>query len=373
MTTTNGNVTIQGTATINGFTLSHRGAEFQLGGNVGRGDGGLALVQDGGDTLSINHTGTFAGGTRMDGNVVHSGNVDTRGENWARATSYFGSSRQTFIQGREGRNMFNDAEGAGRVRLGAAWGIPGIYSEDGQHLVLGAATGFVWVGPDGAGQHLRVNGDLYARGTRVVDSGGNWVGPELPVGKSNIVGGSCPAGQFVTVLTANGTMTCAAPAAGAGAAAFTYLDGGGDDTSGAAFRAFLSGIAGIQPAWFIFFEVNTNGQANGGAWCSDNANWYVTNYLNQAGAPASGAWNKWHRSEGGGWAQQNAGFTNYFGPNCDGVANSWCSEWGLGGRYLAIMPDQPNAGESYAQAWSSGRSWRVNIKVGSARAAVCGF
>ena len=39
------------------------------------------------------------------------------------------------------RNWFKDIENKGRVRVGAAWGIPGLYSEDGQDLVLGVANG----------------------------------------------------------------------------------------------------------------------------------------------------------------------------------------------------------------------------------------
>jgi predicted acyltransferase (DUF342 family) len=374
----NGTSTFQNTVTINAFSFTHRGADFYLGGNVGRGDGGLAMVQDGGDTLAVNYSNTFAGGTRVDGPIYHQGNVDNRGgETWHRNITYFGNSRQTQIQGRDGRNWFNDSEVNGRVRVGGVWGIPGIYSEDaGQNLVLGASSGFVWVGPDGAGQHLRVNGNLYARGTQVLDSAGNWVGPVIPANKVAI-GGSCAAGQFMTGIAANGTPVCAAPAGGgAGVFSFSYTDGGGDDTSSGALRAFFQGIPGVQPSWYMFFEVITNGQANGGAWCAERADWYISNYLNaQNSVPSSGAWNKWHRAENGGWAQQNQGFSNYFGTQCDGVTWSWCSEWGLGNRYLATMPDQSPAspGESYAQGWSNGQNWRVTLRVSSNRAGACGF
>ena len=53
------------------------------------------------------------------------------------------------------RHWFQDAEGKGRLRVGAAWGIPGIYSEDGGNdLILGSATGIVRMGPPGAPQTL---------------------------------------------------------------------------------------------------------------------------------------------------------------------------------------------------------------------------
>ena len=401
-----GNLTVGGNLTVNGFSFTHRGADFALGGGVGRGDGGLAMVQDGGDTLAVNYQGSFAGGTRVDGPITHTGvvtnnsnmttlgaatvngavthnsstvmvgNVDNRNENWTRGTSYFGNSRSTYIQGIEGRNRFRDAEGRGELRVGAAWGITGIYSES-ENLVLGAGTGVTQIGPAGAGQHLRVNGDLYAQGTRVIDSVGNWVGPVIPAGRTNIVATNCAAGQFVSAIAANGTATCGTPAGGGGGAAtFTYTDGAGDDTNAGALRAFFQNQPDLAQAWHLFFEVITNGQAAGGAWCSERADWYITNYLNaQNTTPASGAWNKWHRAEGGGWAQQNQGFTNYFGTPCDGVTWSWCSEWGLGGRYLGSMPDQSPAtpGESYAGDWSMGRGWRVTIRVASTRAAACGF
>jgi len=401
-----GNLTVGGNLTVNGLTFTHRGPDFALGGGVGRGDGGLAMVQDGGDTLAVNYQGTFAGGTRVDGPITHAGavtnnsnmttlgaaavngpvthnsstvlvgSVDIRNESWARATSLFGNSRTTYIQGREGRNFFTDAEGRGALRVGAAWGITGIYSES-ENLVLGASTGLTQIGPSGAGQHLRVNGDLYAQGTRVIDSVGNWVGPVIPAGRTNIVATNCPAGQFVSGIAADGTATCAAPAGGGGAVpTFTYTDGGGDDTSSGALRAYFQGLGGVGQAWHLFFEVITNGQAAGGAWCSERADWYISNYLNaQNSGPVSGAWNKWHRGEGGGWVQQNLGYANYFGTQCDGVTWSWCSEWGLGGRFLGSMPDQSPAspGESYANGWSSGRGWRVTIRVASTRNAACGF
>ena len=42
-----------------------------------------------------------------------------------------------------GRYYFTDAEKCGRLRVGCAWGKPGIYAEDKKHLVLGASGGNV--------------------------------------------------------------------------------------------------------------------------------------------------------------------------------------------------------------------------------------
>ena len=44
----------------------------------GRGDGGRALVHDGGDTLAINYAGDFSGGTRIDGNLNVGGKITGR-------------------------------------------------------------------------------------------------------------------------------------------------------------------------------------------------------------------------------------------------------------------------------------------------------
>lgn len=40
-----------------------------------------------------------------------------------------------------GRHYFSDSEGTNRVRVGTAWGVPGLYSEDGQDIVIGCASG----------------------------------------------------------------------------------------------------------------------------------------------------------------------------------------------------------------------------------------
>jgi hypothetical protein len=42
------------------------------------------------------------------------------------------------------RNNFSDVENAGNLRVGAAWGIPGIYSEKGP-VVIGSQDGNIWL------------------------------------------------------------------------------------------------------------------------------------------------------------------------------------------------------------------------------------
>jgi len=108
-------------------------------------------------------------------NLLVYGNLESRGEDWNRGTSYFGNSRTTYIQGREGRNFFTDAEGRGALRVGAVWGVTGIYSET-QDIVVGAASGRIYLGQPGAagstidvGGNLQVNGSANINGTATVN------------------------------------------------------------------------------------------------------------------------------------------------------------------------------------------------------------
>ncbi len=48
------------------------------------------------------------------------------------------------IEGSGGRNMFTDIEKAGGLRVGGAWGTPGIYSEKGD-VVIGSLSKNVWL------------------------------------------------------------------------------------------------------------------------------------------------------------------------------------------------------------------------------------
>ena len=87
----------------------------------------------------------------------------------------------------------------------------------------------------------------------------------------------------------------------------------------------------------------------------------------------SGSWQKWSRNIGGAWSgATTAGSRNYFGRGCAGDDYDWCSEWGIGGKYLGIMPDY-GSGETYAQGFSSGQNWTLTIQVGASRDVTCGF
>jgi hypothetical protein len=74
----------------------------------------------------------------------------------------------TYIQGTAGRNEFIDSENDGLLRVGGAWGWPGIYAESGSGLILGAASGVidlngnVGIGITWPTSTLMVNGDVSA-------------------------------------------------------------------------------------------------------------------------------------------------------------------------------------------------------------------
>tara|TARA_B100000902_G_scaffold328749_1_gene324954 strand:+ start:2217 stop:3860 length:1644 start_codon:yes stop_codon:yes gene_type:complete len=67
------------------------------------------------------------------------------------------------IQG--GRSFFKDAENRGRVRVGAAWGIPGIYSQDNQDVVVGVAPGkTAHIGSNNKFMSVKGDGDVNIKG-----------------------------------------------------------------------------------------------------------------------------------------------------------------------------------------------------------------
>ncbi len=75
-----------------------------------------------------------------------------------------------------GRNYFMDEEKAGRVRVGAAWNIPGFYSEDNQDIVLGVSPeNKAYIGC--SGQFMTVSGN-----------GNVGIGTKDPKGKLDVNG-----------------------------------------------------------------------------------------------------------------------------------------------------------------------------------------
>lgn len=72
-----------------------------------------------------------------------------------------------------GRHTFEDVEKAGPLRVGAAWGVPGIFSAGNKDLVLGVDQDHsVHIGSYGSGRHatVRADGSLRVRGRGEFDS-----------------------------------------------------------------------------------------------------------------------------------------------------------------------------------------------------------
>ncbi|MSP72487.1 MAG: hypothetical protein EXR76_09970 [Myxococcales bacterium] len=207
---------------------------FFVGGGAGASIGDLRVSRDAaivrnqtvGGALTVAGMTTLNGGLTLVGGLVLNGNLTA---NVITANNEFRVSG-VVLQGSAGQNYFRGNETGNLLRVGSAWSMPGIYSES-TTLVLGASNGETWVGPDGAGQLLRINGVLRMRGTNVIDSGGNWIGPVIAADRVTIRGGACPAGQFVTTVAADGTVVCKPDGPGGGGG------GGGGNCNGRLYGA----------------------------------------------------------------------------------------------------------------------------------------
>jgi cysteine-rich repeat protein len=159
---------------------------------------------------------------------------------------------------------------------------------------------------------------------------------------------------------------------------FMFTDTPQDDIAATAVRDFFMSVPNPQPTTWIMFEVLV--APSQGAWCATGADWYISQYLSLAqagGNSQSGNWNKYVRN-GGPMAQwsavMNSPYTNYWGASCGSSAWDWCSEWGMGGLSLAVMPGSAgNNGECYDNGWSNGANWQARIRVGPSRMSACGF
>lgn len=156
---------------------------------------------------------------------------------------------------------------------------------------------------------------------------------------------------------------------------FYFVDNSSDNIAQTDFTTFLNTFT-PDTSWYIFFEVQASCQASIDAWCAERADWYRTNYLTYASGgttTASSTWNKWYRTgTGGAWTNTTSGFTNYWGTSCGGVY-SWCSEWGMGGHNLAIMPAQTAGNECYSTCGYNNGSGYAKIRFAPTRLAACGF
>jgi len=163
-------------------------------------------------------------------------------------------------------------------------------------------------------------------------------------------------------------------------AVFTFVDTAGNDVATTALWSFFSGLT-VSPSDYIFFEI-TGSSPSDGAWCAEQADFYVNSYVSLAGSEGdavfSGSWNKWHRSEGSAWsAAVTTGYQNLYSESCAGPAvgsYSWCSEELLGNLRLTAVPAHTTNCEARAGAATCGDgAWRLTIKISHSRFAACGF
>jgi hypothetical protein len=158
-----------------------------------------------------------------------------------------------------------------------------------------------------------------------------------------------------------------------GVASFTYVETPANDVPPSALFEFFADLPAVSESDYLFFEV---AGASGGAWCSANAAFYVDSYLAFSpggGTVDSGAWEKYTRSHGGSWSGPDTfGYRNYFGPNCNSGPYDWCSEWGLGSRFLMLTPSS-SGWESVTPSDPPPNGSVITVTVASSRARACGF
>lgn len=162
---------------------------------------------------------------------------------------------------------------------------------------------------------------------------------------------------------------------------FAFTDTTGDDITTNALYNFFQANPALSTD-YIFFQL-VESPTRTVAWCSLNAAFYKTNYMNLAptfGSAMSGSWNKWRKAPitGNAWqGPDTAAHQNDFGDNCFGTY-TWCSEQFPTEPKNSLFPDRTNDCESYDLATgfcgiSTGATWVVTIKIAPTRLLACGF
>jgi len=157
---------------------------------------------------------------------------------------------------------------------------------------------------------------------------------------------------------------------------FAFIDTNGDDVAAEDFSDFLQGLS-PDSSWYIFFEIESTFSGKVSAWCSERADWYRSEYLNrvsEGSSVVSGDWSKWHRQDlDESWVSDNGTYLNRYGISCDGNAFSWCSEWGIGGNILAILPKRSDHTESYSGNQGGFQTGSLKVRISATRNGACGF
>lgn len=173
--------------------------------------------KDGGQMLAIDSNGkTFFGPVGKDDGPISCGQLMVKN-----GSRFSGD-----------RHYFTDAEGKGAIRVGAAWGIPGIYSEQGD-IVLGSQSGNVLLKENvNVGGTLRVSNKPLVL-TKVVAGG---IAREIDTGVNH--------DEYPAIALAG---------------FFSILDLEERDAGGFEFNTFKK-----DGRWFIFFNPRAQGNWHGG-------------------------------------------------------------------------------------------------------------
>ena len=158
---------------------------------------------------------------------------------------------------------------------------------------------------------------------------------------------------------------------------FAFTDTASDNITDTALLSFFQTNPAAATDYIFFQLVETGGRTV--AWCSLNAAFYRSNYINLAptsGSLTSGSWNKWRKAPitGNAWqGPDTTGHLNTFGNECFGDY-TWCSEQFPTEPQNAIFPNRTNDCESYDLATGlCGGGWQVTIRIAPTRLLACGF
>jgi hypothetical protein len=150
---------------------------------------------------------------------------------------------------------------------------------------------------------------------------------------------------------------------------FTFMDTVHDDLEETALLDFFTTIDLFEDEYMLF-EIQRGAETF--AWCAEQADEYVSQYLTMAGTAGdswvSGPWNKWVH-EPLGWAGPTTeSFTNLY------TGFAWISELEILNGLTIIPEDEANCEAHMAAPELCGEGfWRLTIRIAATRDEACGF
>ena len=162
----------------------------------------------------------------------------------------------------------------------------------------------------------------------------------------------------------------------------SFVDTPADYVASDSLLTFFENLPELCETDYMFFQI-LGDPGEEGAWCSERGDWYVDTYIEQYGnSPTLNTelFFTWFREgtedqpwEEGIYIQHQ----NHYGGGC-GTPGAWCSNWGLGGLFLGVIPqdfDQIETGAELrlSSSFISGDPWELTLRWGRSREAACGF